>query len=171
MNVRDAIANRLRKLVDALAEGRVEPWMILEARACAPSLRHRPSIRKAPIPSVVFTEARQAAEAAAETAETSRIRVACLTRAAGRCELCGRPLVAGEEEMAHLDGGSGKRRQMQRVSNCLIAHHVCHQGPCGLDRKPLAWLPAVKAWAARHGYPVPDRFQKLEALRAPEVAR
>jgi hypothetical protein len=30
---------------------------------------------------------------------------------------------------------------------------------------PLAWLPRVKVWCARYGYPLPERFRKLEALR------
>lgn len=169
MNLRPAIAIRVRQVLEALAEGRCELWMKAYAVEALPSFRSAPALRKRPIPSVAHVEARQAAEDVAERAETTRIRVACVARAGGRGELCGRPLDPREAEMCHLDGGSGKRRQKQAVSNCLMEHHECHQGPLGLDRKPSAWTPAVEAWAARHGYPVPERFQKLQALRAQEV--
>lgn len=98
-------------------------------------------------------------------AETDRLRQEARVRAAGRGELCGFPLGAEDGELCHLDGGSGKRVQEQWIGNVLIEHHRCHQGPGGLDVKPTLWLPQVKAWAGRHGYPVPARFRKLEVLR------
>lgn len=170
MNVRNAVAIRVRQVLEALAEGRCEVWMAAYAREALPSFRSGPAVRKRPVPSVAHVEARRAAEDAAERAETARIRVACITRAAGRGELCGRPLDVREAQMCHLDGGIGKRRQRQSERNCVMEHHDCHQGPLGFDRRPLAWLPAVTAWAERHGYPVPERFRTLEALRAQEVA-
>ncbi len=96
---------------------------------------------------------------------TAAIRALCVERAQGRGELCGEPFSDFyPAEMCHLDGGSGKRRQQQSVENCLMEHHLCHQGAGGLDRIPLTWLKFVKLWAARHGYPLPERFRKLEAL-------
>lgn len=103
---------------------------------------------------------------------TAEIREACVRRADGRGELCGEPFSdLYPAEMCHLDGGNGKRRQQQSERNCLMEHHLCHQGAGGLDRVPTVWLPFVKEWAQRHGYPLPERFRKLEALRAPEAAR
>jgi hypothetical protein len=104
-------------------------------------------------------------------AETARIRAACVARAEGIGELCGNPLDPERAQLCHLDGGSGKRRTMQSVRNCLMEHHECHQGPLGFDKKPLAWLHAVTVWAARCGYPVPERFRKLEALRGADTDR
>ena len=85
-------------------------------------------------------------------------------------ELCGRPLPLFDDlaplsmrpELCHLDGG-GDRIPKQWIGNVLFEHHECHQGPGGLDKKPLVWLPAVKTWCERHGYPLPDRFRRLEA--------
>jgi hypothetical protein len=104
--------------------------------------------------------------------DVGAIRAACVKRADGTGELCGYPLAErGPVDMCHLDGGSGKRRQNASVRNCLMEHRICHLGPGGLDRAPLAWLPKVKEWAERHGYPLPERFRKLEALRGAEVSR
>lgn len=106
---------------------------------------------------------------------TSEIRQRAIARAAGFGELCGEPFAAHERpEMAHLCGGSGKRKPEERIETVLMEHHSCHQGPNGLDKAPVRWIPNVKRWAARHGYPVPRRFLKLEALepvRAAERAR
>jgi hypothetical protein len=107
----------------------------------------------------------KAAKAARHAADTARIRAYCERRAAGVGELCGHPLHPEEAQLCHLDGGSGKRRQLQSVENCVMEHPEHHQGPLGFDNKPLAWLAEVKAWAERHGYPVPERFRKLEALK------
>ena len=104
-------------------------------------------------------------EEEAKRAQTAWIRERCVIRANGVGELCGRTFAPDEPaEMCHLDGGSGKRRQMQSTDNCLMEHHYCHQGPHGFDRRPLLWLPEVKRWAERNGYPLPERFRKLEAL-------
>jgi hypothetical protein len=99
------------------------------------------------------------------------IRAACVKRADGRGELCGHPLDMERAELCHLDGGSGKRRQGASVRNCVMEHHDCHQGHYGFDVTPRQWIPEVKRWAERHGYPLPERFRKLEALRGAEVSR
>jgi hypothetical protein len=85
-------------------------------------------------------------------------------------ELCGALLDPAEAQMCHLDGGSGKRRQRQWIGNVLMEHHSCHQGPKGLDKDPMRWLGAVKRWCKTNGYPLPERFRKLEALRSPTPA-
>jgi hypothetical protein len=114
---------------------------------------------------------------AAKNAETAALRVNAEARAAGRGELCGQPFYDAPEcraEMCHLDGGSGKRTQGQRIGNVVMEHGACHRGKSGLDVAPLAWLPDVKRWCARYGYPLPERFRKLEALaeaRSPRGGR
>jgi hypothetical protein len=106
---------------------------------------------------------------AATNVETAGLREQAMARAGGRCELCGREWSGSpgwQTEMAHLDGGSGKRSQGQWIGNVLMAHHRCHQGKRGLDKAPLSWVPVIRSWAARYGYPLPERFRKIEALRA-----
>jgi hypothetical protein len=102
---------------------------------------------------------------------TADLRPEALARAKGRGELCGYPLGIEPGDLCHLDGGSGKRTQEQWIGNVCIEHHRCHQGPGGLDVQPLKWLAQVKAWADRHGYPVPRRFLKLEALHQVQLPR
>jgi hypothetical protein len=63
-------------------------------------------------------------------------------------------------QLAHLNGGIGRRRQQQSIENCVAEHASCHSG---LDARPLVWLPLVKTWCARYGYPLPERFRILEA--------
>jgi hypothetical protein len=109
----------------------------------------------------------QAAKREAHAGATAQIRAACVKRAGGFGELCGRALDMERAEMCHLDGGSGKRRQGQSVKNCVMEHHECHQGPGGIDKKPTEWIFEVWAWARRYGYPLPERFRKIEALRSP----
>ena len=100
-------------------------------------------------------------------AETARLRVEALASAGGRGELCGTSLdVYLPSDLCHLDGGSGKRRQKQWIGNVVIEHRTCHQGPGGIDKRPDLWLGHIKAWCARYGYPLPERFRKLEALRS-----
>ena len=102
---------------------------------------------------------------AATKEETAKIREACIARANGIGELCGKPLDPEAAELCHLDGGIGRRIPEQRISNCVMEHHECHQGPTGFDRKPMAWFSAVQEWAWRHGYVVPDKYQRLFALK------
>jgi hypothetical protein len=170
MKIRDAIAARLHELLEHVAEGKpLEDWMIPVARKALPAFQRRAPVKKAPIPSQEFVDERRAREDARLAAETVRIRKACVARAREHGwvgELCGNPLPSADEaEMCHLDGGSGNRRQQQWVGNCLMEHRECHQGPLGIDKKPIAWAPAVRAWAARYGYRVPDRFRVIEALK------
>jgi len=98
--------------------------------------------------------------------EGTKLRELAIGRCEGLCELCGLPpLPLNPLQLAHLDGGSGKRRPRQWIGNVLMAHLLCHQGSLGIDTRPTMWIGAVGLWAARHGYPMPARFQKLEALR------
>lgn len=106
---------------------------------------------------------------AATKKETTTIRAACVARAAGFGELCGKPLDVERAELCHLDGGIGSRTQDQSVRNCVMEHHECHRGPLGFDKRPMAWFGSVQAWAWRHGYEVPAKYQRLFALRNREA--
>ncbi len=170
-------ARDIRSVLQALDRGQLSPDITREARRLLPSLAEpRAAPQKPSIASVEHHEDVRGRQDAALRAETARVRERCVQRAlrfGWVGELCGRPLPRNPDEaqMCHLDGGSGKRRQQQSVRNCLMEHHECHQGPLGFDKKPLAWLPDVKRWAARHDYLVPERFRKLEALRGAEEVR
>lgn len=87
-------------------------------------------------------------EATAELAEK------VLSRAGpGYCELGDHPTMDARE-LHHLDGGSGKRRQNQAISNVVAACHECHMA-YHLNAK--AFLPMLRAWAERHAYTLPRR--------------
>jgi hypothetical protein len=108
--------------------------------------------------------------------EMAELRAKVFARAGGKGELCGvntvsiygttwsgdQVLLCRQEpiQLAHLNGGIGRRRQQQSIENCVAEHATCHSD---LDARPLIWLPLVKTWCARYGYPLPERFRILEA--------
>lgn len=164
MNIRDAIANRLRKVVDALAEGRVEPWMILEARACAPSLRHQVSVRKTPIASVAHVEARQATEAVDAIHARKAVRKACADRAGGCCESCG----TRRGEALHMDHFWGRARE-ESVESCWMLCARCDREKTENVGGRVEWLRRFGAHAALHGYR--EQETKVDAALALERAQ
>lgn len=93
-----------------------------------------------------------------ELKEMEEFREKVFCRANGVGELCRKPLNPLLGELAHLDGGIGRRRQKQSVQNCVAEHPDCHHK---MDANPRAWLFMVQQWAERHGYPMPERFNKL----------
>jgi hypothetical protein len=101
-----------------------------------------------------------------ESAEMTELRRKVFARANGVGELCCKPLKVAFGQLCHLEGGIGRRRQRQSEETCVAEHERCHRS---LDRAPLEWLSEVQAWAARHGYPLPERFRKLAALRGVEI--
>jgi hypothetical protein len=103
----------------------------------------------------------QQQRSAALDAETSKLRVVAIRRCVGFGELSGDPLDE-TAELCHLDGGHGTRRQHQWIGNVVMETHENHQGPNGFDRKPMQWLPFVRAHCKRYGYPLPERFRRLE---------
>lgn len=81
---------------------------------------------------------------------TTEVYDAVRKRAEGKCELCGQPEADGwRHEMHHLLMGSGKRRQDQDPSNCLMVCPMCHA--IG-HRRILMAGPGLLAWAAKYGY-------------------
>jgi hypothetical protein len=92
--------------------------------------------------------------------EMAVLRSEVFARANGKGELCGKPLFMIYGELCHLDGGIGRRRQKQSIENCVAEHLLCH---FSLDKRPTSWIPRVKEWCSRYGYPVPERFRILEA--------
>ncbi len=156
------MTTKLARLV--LAERYPEAKALVEREERAKQKAKRNGIKRPPAPG---TDPEAKAQKHAD--ETARIRAACLSRSNGWGELCHRPLDPDVAEMCHLDGGPGKRRQLQSVRNVVMEHHECHQGNLGFDRRPLLWLKAIKDWAEFYGYPVPERFRKLEALKGVPV--
>jgi hypothetical protein len=94
------------------------------------------------------------------------LREKVFDRARGIGELCGLRLAPEPGQLVHLEGGIGRRRQKQKLENCVAEHDRCHRS---LDKTPLKWLPEVQAWADRNGYPLPDRFRELAALHSKGV--
>jgi hypothetical protein len=107
--------------------------------------------------------------------EMAELRAEVFARAGGKGELCGlgsTPVMVIERKgdlcmypgvvshLCHLNGGIGRRRQQQSVENCVAEHEYCHHA---FDDRPLEWIDRVKAHCARYGYPLPERFQILEA--------
>jgi len=86
--------------------------------------------------------------------ETRRIREA-VWRRSGRCEACGYTTGDSYDQLDHVLGGSGRRRQRQSVETCWRLCWYCH-------RKKTENEPTRKWWAARfithcekYGYPIP----------------
>jgi hypothetical protein len=92
---------------------------------------------------------------------SAELHLAVMERARGKGELCGKPL-RPFWEMCHLNGGIGRKRQHESIENCVAEHYECHNA---IDAAPLEWLAKVQAWAARYGYPIPERFRQMAALR------
>jgi 5-methylcytosine-specific restriction endonuclease McrA len=123
----------------------------------------RPAPAKSAVKSVAFAAARRRREERESEQESAEIRSAVFARAAGRCELCNVGFdFLDPRELAHLNGGIGRRVQKQSVSNCMAAHQTCHKS---LDKYPLSYLSTVTDWCSRHGYPLPERWRILGALR------
>jgi hypothetical protein len=120
------------------------------------------------IPSRVKTANRRRRENRRERQrrEMAELRAKVFARANGRGELCGQPLSPATGCLCHLNGGRGRRREHQSPENCVAEHPGCHRA---LDTAPLEWLIPVQAWALRHGYPMPERFRQLAALRGREI--
>lgn len=110
-----------------------------------------------------------------QAAEMTELRAKVFARAGGRGELCGlssMPFMTVYRnghtgthsgvvnQLAHLNGGIGRRRQQQSVENCVAEHEYCHHA---LDDRPLKWMERVKDHCARYNYPLPERFRILEA--------
>lgn len=114
---------------------------------------------------------RKASKAGRHTRETARIWDFARARADDGCgflvgELCGQH-IDRSAVLAHLNGGVGRRRQTQSIANVVIEHPECNTD---MDAHPLAWIDRVKAHCARYGYPLPERYVKLEAKRELEAA-
>ena len=134
-----------------------------KARLMLPLLQ--PKVSKA----VKANRVRRETKRAGEKRGMAELRRQVFERANDKGELCGNPFfLYGGGSLCHLDGGIGRRRQKQSPSNCVAEHEVCHKS---IDREPLKWLPQIQAWAARHGYPLPERFRKLAALRGVDISQ
>lgn len=134
-------------------------------RALALLPKLKPQISKA----VKANRVRRTEKLDRQRAEMEKLRRQVFERANDKGELCGNPFfLYGGGSLCHLDGGIGRRRQKQSPSNCVAEHEVCHKS---IDREPLKWLPQIQAWAARHGYPLPERFRKLAALRGVDISQ
>jgi hypothetical protein len=115
---------------------------------------------------VTANQVRRRTKLEEQSAEMTELRRKVFARANGVGELCCKPLRVAFGQLCHLEGGIGRRRQRQSEETCVAEHERCHRS---LDRAPLEWLSEVQAWAARHGYPLPERFRKLAALRGVEI--
>lgn len=62
--------------------------------------------------------------------------------------------------LCHLNGGVGRRRETQHLGNVVIDTRAFNTES---DEDPEKWLPHVKAWCARYGYPLPPRWVAIEA--------
>jgi len=87
--------------------------------------------------------------------EVAAIREEVMERAArsGGCEICGGP---GVLQMHHLESGSGRRLQMQAVSNCIGICGFCHRE---YHRDPKWFTVDITEWCGAYGYPLPARFK------------
>lgn len=99
--------------------------------------------------------------------KTEQLRDAAIQRAfrAGCVgELCGKPLNLHAAEMAHLEGGNGRKHEKQWIGNVAMEHPECHRiGPKSLDAAPKLWIGQVKAFCRRNGYRLPARWRAIEA--------
>jgi hypothetical protein len=111
---------------------------------------------------------RKEGKAATHREETARIREAVFQRAGGKCELC--PWIPPRDatELHHMEGGAGRRREKQAISNCVALCFGCHR-----DYHNDTWEfhGRVVAWALRTGNPLPSYFQREAATPAALVPK
>jgi hypothetical protein len=95
-------------------------------------------------------------ERESSTLRRGQLRHEVIVRAAGACEWCGDPVPPGE--LHHVLGGSGRRRQEERLDTlaflCLACHKEVHAGRAAV-------LENAVAWTYRHGF-----MEAREALDA-----
>ena len=118
---------------------------------------------------------RRKAKRSRQATEMAELRAKVFERAGGKGELCevgSAPfLFVGHnsgvtrnsgvvDQLCHLNGGIGRRRQQQSLEGCVAEHDYCHRA---LDSRPTEWIERVKAHCARYSYHLPERFRILEA--------
>lgn len=123
--------------------------------------------RKAPKKSGPTRKADKKAKREAHRMSTAALRCLVFLRATPPglafpcCELC-----AGVRhtatELAHLEGGVGRRRQRQTEANTAAACHGCNSA---WDDHP-EWRPMMaKRWSERSGWPIPEGVRQAAALK------
>lgn len=118
------------------------------------SPKHKPSVMKA----------KKAEKRKLHREYTTALRLDVFNRAQELCELC---QTNYPTEMHHLEGGHGRRRQLQAIDNCMAVCLDCHRR---YHRDPLAFHAHIEEWAAEHGYPMPSRFRRSSFGRRGERA-
>lgn len=83
------------------------------------------------------------------SAETKRIRAACLARAGESCE-CGCQRFLGED--AQMDHQAGRGRARQTVENCWMLTAHCHEQRTLNKPSAAWWLRAYASHCARWNY-------------------
>lgn len=147
MNVRTAIVRKAREVLEALAAGRVEPWMAATAREVLPSLSERRGIQKAPIASVAHVADRRAEEDEDARAARRETRAAVAARAAGCCEACG----ARRGEALHWDHFWGRGREESVEGSWMLCPRCDREKTENVPTR-IAWLERFGAHAELHGY-------------------
>jgi hypothetical protein len=98
--------------------------------------------------------------AAARRAGSAELRAAVLDRPGPVCELGNHYWPPERIQVHHLQAGSA-RRKLEAVHNmiraCQYDHDSWHKDG------PANFVPVVKGWCARHGYPLPSVIRKAEA--------
>lgn len=99
---------------------------------------------------------------------TKAIRAAVFKRANRLCEFCPWIPPRYAHELHHLEGGSGRRRERQSVSNCVALCLSCHRE---YHSDPWEFRGRVVAWADRTGCPLPPYFRREPPARLAELPR
>lgn len=164
MNLRTAIVRKARGVLEALAAGRVEPWMMADAREVLPAFSERRGIQKTPIASVELVAARRAGEDASAKESRSATRAAVVERAGGCCEACG----VRRGAALHWDHFWGRAREESVESTWMLCPR-CDREKTDNDPSRLRWLVLFLAHVELHGYA--EQAVKAEGAIALERAQ
>jgi hypothetical protein len=164
VNVRPATARKVREVLEALADGRCEPWMMSAARDTVDAFRDRPGPKKAAIPSVAHVDARREAEHGAFLIGRQATRAAVAARANGCCEACG----ARRGEALHWDHFHGRAREESVESTWMLCPR-CDREKTESKPSRLWWLRRFLAHCELHLYA--EQIRKVTSLIGIELAQ
>ena len=145
-----------RKLVLSLcrevaALNPMAPSAIARVAEDASRLEERFTRRRGPTKSLPepTRKERKTAKREAHCEATGKLRAQAMERADSRCEVCGGDDELGPLHMHHIEGGSGRRRERQRIENVIL---LCAWDHDQAHRTPRRFRLALRPWREKHGY-------------------
>jgi hypothetical protein len=149
--IRPEIAEKAREVLQALADGKIEPWMVAHAREVLPSFTVRGAVDKSPIASVEHHDQERASEEN-EEARRERKVYGRVRRRDRICQIADLETFGPHSGKLEVDHEWGRGKAPTLVENCRLKcerhHHL------KTDGKPsrLAHLLDFLTWATRRRY-------------------